>query len=177
MAKSLVIVYDVDGWEQEQIDLLAGEASAQAEASEHGDGPSHPDTTYASYIIHAPLDAIDKVLSLEEECAFCALAEVPDEHVLSNRAVYVVVSKEPKAEKHFLVIPRAHVEKFTDLIPHLVQAMHEMTGRVVEEYELGEGWRLVVNTGAAGKQKVGHVHYHVLAGPEVLADGFTRTVT
>lgn len=177
--KSLVVIYDVDGWDEDQIELLGGEAMVQAEASEHGDdGPEHPDTSGAIYVIDAAPAALAKLLVPEEECAFCTLGELErTSHLLSNRATFVVESKEPKAEKHFLVIPRPHVEKITDLTPHLVQAMHDMTTRIVDHEQLGDGWRLVVNTGAAGKQTVPHVHYHVLAGPEVLADGFTRTIT
>lgn len=110
-------------------------------------------------------------------CVFCELMEDPSAFADSNRRVLVVKDSNPKAETHLLVIPRQHVERLDEATIDTLAAMHMMVKKVVRDRGLDKsGYRLIVNVGEGGKQKVPHLHFHVLAGPEVLADGFARGV-
>lgn len=113
--------------------------------------------------------------SPSERCVFCELAETTRENPASNRAVFVVEDRNPKAEVHLLVIPRKHVETLNDAELPLLAALMQKAREVGQEAG-PNGYRVIVNVGAEGKQKVPHLHVHVLAGPEVMADGFARGV-
>lgn len=111
----------------------------------------------------------------ESPCAFCEIARSKDGIVASNRAVFVVEDANPKAKTHLLVVPWTHVERLDAAEPALVIAIHWMIRKLAHERGL-EGYRVVVNVGEAGKQTVPHLHFHMLAGPEVVEPGFARSV-
>lgn len=115
-------------------------------------------------------------MSPTKGCPFCALELDVEKHVASNRYVFVVASEDPKAETHLLVIPRRHVESLNDAWTTEVVQLHQKIVQTMKDRGLAEGYRVIVNVGEGGKQKVPHLHYHVLAGPEVLEDGFARGV-
>ena len=71
-----------------------------------------------------------------------------------------------------LVIPREHYASLADLaaadaglLAEVVAHAHEVA---VAEGIAGDGYRIVVNTGANAGQTVGHVHAHVLGGRPML---------
>ncbi len=74
----------------------------------------------------------------------------------------------PKAPLHELIVPTRHVATLADATP----ADAEMYGRLLvvaakrakESGQAGEGFRVVMNAGAAAGQSVFHVHLHLLAG-------------
>lgn len=181
--RSLVVTYDVTGWTDRQIAALEGEAHAQGENNKEDDEFWHGSASVDSFLakgLHGDVrDALKASVVENTECPFCAMQvdEKPDTFVAANRAVFVVEAKDKKAAMHLLVVPRKHVKTILNVEPQLALAAHEMIARVAIKFELDEGFRVVVNTGRAGKQVVPHVHWHVLAGPEVLADGFTGTVS
>jgi histidine triad (HIT) family protein len=173
MPKSLVVVYDVAHLLDHEVLALAQEAAVMSEQSENHDAADV--TIYESEEMTSG-DVMAALAPDPPACVFCELEKDPKQHVYSNRAVFVVEDKNPKADLHLLVIPRAHYEHLANLPAVLVQAMHGMVGKIVEREELEDGYRLIVNQGAKGKQKIPHLHYHLLAGEEVLEDGFARSV-
>lgn len=84
-----------------------------------------------------------------------------DEHCLAFHDV------NPQAPTHVLVIPKQPLAQLSDAGPG-----HEaMLGRlllaardVAEKLQLRDGYRVVINNGAAAGQTVFHLHLHVLAG-------------
>jgi histidine triad (HIT) family protein len=106
---------------------------------------------------------------------FCELAGDAAKHVAGNRYVFVVESADPQAETHLLVAPRDHVASLATASQGTILMLVDKLRHVATERGL-EGYRVVVNVGAAGKQRVPHLHLHLLAGPEVLEEGFTRRV-
>lgn len=84
-----------------------------------------------------------------------------DEHCLAFHDV------NPQAPVHVLVIPREPLAKLSDagaeheaLLGRLLLAAN----RVAVQLELNDGYRLVINNGAAAGQTVFHLHVHLLAG-------------
>ncbi len=74
---------------------------------------------------------------------------------------------EPQAPTHVLVVPRRHEPDAAALAgaapAELVDLVSAAAAVAVQE-GLGEGYRLVFNTGAAAHQTVFHAHLHVLGG-------------
>ena len=107
--------------------------------------------------------------SQSADCLFCKIASgaisatalYEDEQVLAFRDLT------PQAPTHVLVIPKRHIaslaeatEGDTALLGLLLLAAAE----VARLEGLGNGYRVVVNTGADGGQSVHHLHLHVLGG-------------
>ncbi|HZJ06309.1 MAG TPA: HIT domain-containing protein [Nocardioidaceae bacterium] len=77
---------------------------------------------------------------------------------------------EPQAPKHVLVISRAHhpnVGALAAADPGGALDLLNAVAAVAEQEGLGEGYRLVFNTGARACQTVFHVHAHVLGGRDL----------
>lgn len=84
-----------------------------------------------------------------------------DEHCLAFHDV------NPQAPVHVLVIPKQPLAMLSDagaeheaLLGRLLLAAK----RVADMLDLKDGYRLVINNGAAAGQTVFHLHVHVLAG-------------
>jgi histidine triad (HIT) family protein len=103
------------------------------------------------------------------DCLFCKIVagEVPADVVHETSTTLAFRDVEPQAPTHVLVVPREHrpdaaalAEEAPDVVVDLIRA----AAAVAEQEGLGEGYRLVFNTGAAAHQTVFHAHLHVLGG-------------
>lgn len=72
---------------------------------------------------------------------------------------------QPQAPVHILVIPRKEIRSLAEfesedqaLLGHLLLIVRKLA----EEFELQNGFRVVVNTGKEGGQSVDHLHFHLL---------------
>jgi histidine triad (HIT) family protein len=108
------------------------------------------------------------------DCLFCgiAAAQIPATIVAANPRTMAFRDINPQAPVHVLVIPREHYASLADLaaadaglLAEVVAHAHEVA---VAEGIAGDGYRIVVNTGANAGQTVGHVHAHVLGGRPML---------
>jgi histidine triad (HIT) family protein len=68
---------------------------------------------------------------------------------------------------HTLIVPKKHMASLDrtdsndkDLLGHLL----DVTRGLAKEQKLGNGYRVVINTGANGGQTVDHLHLHLLGG-------------
>jgi len=102
-------------------------------------------------------------------CLFCKIAEgvIPSTPIFEDELSYAFADINPKAPVHILIIPREHIPSLvgTDqskrvLLGHLLWAAAE----IARDKGLGNGYRIVVNTGEDGGQTVGHLHLHLLGG-------------
>lgn len=93
--------------------------------------------------------------------------EVPAGLVAENDRAIAVQDINPQAPTHLLVIPREHYADIGALVaadPALGAELLALAREVAIGAGVGEGWRLVFNTGADSGQTVFHVHGHVLGG-------------
>lgn len=118
---------------------------------------------------------VSRMRAERAECPFCKIADSKEGIVRENRRVFAIEDANPKAETHLLVMPWQHVRSMLEATPDDILALTMFVQRLANEREL-EGYRMIVNVGEAGKQTVPHLHFHLLAGPEVVADGFSRSV-
>jgi histidine triad (HIT) family protein len=107
---------------------------------------------------------------MAENCIFCRIVagEIPAALVYEDETVIAFRDIHPQAPVHVLVVPREHVEAIADLADaHAELAGQTMlaVGRVARAVEgLKEGFRVIVNNGAAAGQTVPHLHLHLLGG-------------
>jgi len=104
-----------------------------------------------------------------EDCLFCKIVagEIDADVVHETPATVAFRDLNPQAPTHVLVIPRSHFPNAATLAagePATAAALFDVAGEIAEQEGLGEGYRLVFNTGAAAHQTVFHAHMHVLGG-------------
>ena len=107
------------------------------------------------------------ILTYMEECIFCQIAagKSPASVMMENDDVIAFKSISPASETHILVVPKKHIAHFDDISKEDKDVMFEMVKaiqKLVEDMDLGEGYKLVFNAGKY--QAVPHLHWHLLAG-------------
>jgi histidine triad (HIT) family protein len=105
-----------------------------------------------------------------DRCLFCRIAsgEIPARKAYEDDQVYAFHDINPQAPTHILVIPRKHIPSLDDIDEAdgaIVGTAIARAAQIARDLQLtGEGYRLVVNTGAAAGQTVFHIHFHLLGG-------------
>jgi histidine triad (HIT) family protein len=101
-------------------------------------------------------------------CLFCKVAtgEIPATVVKRQDGLLAFKDINPQAPTHLLVIPVEHVGSLNEAKdPALLGAMLAFARDLARDAGISErGYRVVVNTNAAGGQTVFHIHMHVLGG-------------
>lgn len=103
-------------------------------------------------------------------CLFCNIIEksIPAKIVGETPSVLAIEDVNPQAPVHVLVMPKSHVETVMDLQDHHHAVWGEMlhvAQRIARDRGMaGPGFRMVVNTNAAGGQTVLHLHLHLMGG-------------
>lgn len=108
----------------------------------------------------------------DADCLFCKIVagEVPSEIVHETDTTLAFRDIDPQAPTHVLVIPRTHQPNVASLAAAEPQVMLDLVsavGAVAEQEGLGDGYRLVFNTGRRAYQSVFHVHGHLLGGRDM----------
>ena len=102
------------------------------------------------------------------DCIFCKIAnhEIPSNIVWENEDVIVFKDLNPQAPFHVLVVPKFHYSNIIDGVPsHTLASMTKAVEEVTREAGIAdEGFRCIMNTGAAAGQTVDHLHMHILGG-------------
>jgi len=102
-------------------------------------------------------------------CIFCKILakEVPVRIVHEDENCMAFHDINPQAPVHLLVIPRKHFPSALEadqtdepVMGHL----HRVAAQLARQFQITEGYRVVVNTGLGAGQSVFHLHLHVLGG-------------
>jgi histidine triad (HIT) family protein len=107
------------------------------------------------------------------DCVFCDIAakKIPARIAGETEALVAFHDTKPQAPSHLLVVPKRHVAGASDLEPSdadLAGRMVLFAAELAQELGLDrDGYRLVVNNGAAAGQTVAHLHLHLLGGREL----------
>ncbi len=104
-----------------------------------------------------------------EDCPFCKIVsgEIDADVVHQTPTTVAFRDLEPQAPTHVLVIPRSHYPDAASLAaaePATATDLFTAAREIADSEGLGEGYRLVLNTGRAAHQTVFHAHMHVLGG-------------
>lgn len=105
----------------------------------------------------------------DPDCPFCSIAagDVDADVVHSTDTTVAFRDLNPQAPTHVLVIPRSHYANAVELAagaPGTAVQLFEAAREIAEQEGLGEGYRLVFNTGSGAGQTVFHTHMHLLGG-------------
>jgi histidine triad (HIT) family protein len=105
----------------------------------------------------------------DPDCLFCKIVagDIEADVVHESETTLAFRDLEPQAPTHVLVIPRSHYPNAATLAagePDTAAHLFEAAGAIADAEGLGEGYRLVFNTGAQAHQSVFHAHMHVLGG-------------
>jgi histidine triad (HIT) family protein len=105
----------------------------------------------------------------DEDCLFCRFVsgDIETDVIHETDTTLAFRDISPQAPTHVLVIPKVHQPTAAALAEHEPAALVDLVNAVAavaEQEGLRDGYRLVINTGAAALQSVFHVHAHVLGG-------------
>ena len=105
-------------------------------------------------------------------CLFCRIAagEIPVERLYEDDEVLAFPDIHPQAPTHILLIPKRHLASHAKAVAADAELLGKLmwaVGEVVRKHELGNGYRLVINTGPDGGQTVNHLHVHLLGGRQM----------
>lgn len=107
------------------------------------------------------------------DCIFCRIVnkEIDVPFVFENENFVAFKDIQPKALKHFLVIPKKHFGAISTLSETDSKMLGELlnVGRIVaKEQGIAEsGFRFVINSGPDSGMEVGHLHLHILGGSKL----------
>jgi histidine triad (HIT) family protein len=76
----------------------------------------------------------------------------------------------PQAPTHVLMIPKKEIASLAELDDgdaDLIGHMYIVIRNLARELGLGDGYRVVVNSGRDGGQSVDHLHFHLLGGRQL----------
>lgn len=101
------------------------------------------------------------------DCVFCKIRdkEIPSNLIYEDDIVMVILSIEPAAPGHMLVIPKNHFRDIfstpCDILGHMNIVCKKMAV-LLEEKLSAEGVNILNASGAPAQQSVFHIHYHVV---------------
>lgn len=109
-------------------------------------------------------------------CVFCRVVagEIPSRKAYEDEDLLVFHDIAPWAPVHLLVIPKAHIGSLYDVGDEhaaMLGRMLTLAPRLMREQGVDNGFRVLVNNGADGRQEVPHLHVHVMGGPRPWAKG------
>ncbi len=103
------------------------------------------------------------------DCIFCAIVagSIPAAVVAETPGTLAFSDIDPKADVHVVVIPKRHFANFAEVAAFDAALAAELIATVAAAADragVGDGYRMLTNTGAGGGQSVFHAHLHLLAG-------------
>jgi histidine triad (HIT) family protein len=105
----------------------------------------------------------------DPDCLFCKIVagDIEADVVHESDTTVAFRDLDPQAPTHVLVVPRSHYPDAASLAagePGTAAHLFDAAAAIAGHDGLGEGYRLVFNTGAQAHQTVFHAHMHVLGG-------------
>ena len=106
------------------------------------------------------------------DCLFCKIiaGAIPATTVYRDDQVVAIRDINPVGPTHILVLPVKHVSSIADATAAdtaLIGTLTLTAARLAQQEGLGQGYRLVINTGPEGGQTVGHLHIHLIGGRQM----------
>ena len=106
---------------------------------------------------------------MNAECIFCKIirGEAPAKIVYQDECVTSFWDINRSASVHLLVVPNLHLDSLNEMPEDMGPVLSHMffiARQLAHQYNIAEGYRLVINTGAEGGQSVFHLHLHLIGG-------------
>ena len=110
-------------------------------------------------------------MSYDPENVFARIlrGEIPCDKVYENEHVLAFRDIAPQAPIHVLVVPKGAYVSMDDFSAKASDAEQAGLSRAIGEVArisgaAADGYRVIANTGANGRQEVPHLHFHILGG-------------
>ena len=106
----------------------------------------------------------------KRNCVFCRIVDGAKDARVVYRGDQVTAFHDiaPQAPTHIVLVPNRHIESLKATSEEDIELLGAILNRAREIAEdeglSADGYRLVVNTGAAAGQSVPHLHLHILGG-------------
>lgn len=106
------------------------------------------------------------------DCIFCKINAgiIPSPKVYEDDDFFIINDIDPKANKHYLAIPKKHYKYLADMSEEDQQTVGKILKKIANlapSLGLEGGYRLCVNQGDDPGQTVPHLHIHVLGGQKM----------
>lgn len=106
-----------------------------------------------------------------EDCIFCKIArgELDTSFVYEDEFCVAFKDLSPQAQTHLLIIPKLHIENINGVNKKnstVISKMFETIPKLMKKLEISD-YRVISNCGKEAYQSVMHLHFHILAGPEL----------
>lgn len=114
-----------------------------------------------------------------EDCIFCKIinGEIPSERFYEDDLMIVIADISPKANKHYLAIPKKHYKYFTEMTAEDAENLGKCIkkiGEIAPSLGLEGGFRFIVNQGDDAIQTVPHLHMHLLGGQKLSEPNYKK---
>lgn len=105
------------------------------------------------------------------DCIFCKIVrgEIPSKKVYEDDDLLAFNDINPARPVHVLVIPKKHITSLasvTEADAPLLGKMLAKANEIAVAQGSPDGFRVIINTGRVGGQEVGHLHAHIVGGPD-----------
>lgn len=93
--------------------------------------------------------------------------EIPADKVYENDRILVIKDLYPKAPVHLLIMPKKEIPNLQSVSKEdlpLIGEIVSVAQKLAEQFEVSDGYRLIVNNGSAAGQSISHLHFHLLGG-------------
>ncbi len=99
-------------------------------------------------------------------CLFCKIIarEIPASVIYEDEDIITFNDIHPKADVHFLVVPKLHIASMLDLTnkhSELIAKLVLKARQLAIDNNLGSGYKTHINTGKNGGQEIDHLHIHI----------------
>ncbi len=114
-----------------------------------------------------------------DDCIFCKIVagDIPAKKYYEDELMIVIADISPKAEKHYLAIPKKHYKLFSEMTEadaaDLGKCIRKI-GEIAPSLGLENGFRFIVNQGDDAEQTVFHLHMHLLGGQKLSTHSYKR---
>jgi len=109
-----------------------------------------------------------------DNCIFCKIAnkEVNSDIIYENESVAAFADIHPKAQVHFLIIPKKHIISVDEVGSEDKELMGDLilAAQKIARQKGLKGYKLRISVGREGGQEIDHLHMHLLSGKMVDAD-------
>lgn len=107
-----------------------------------------------------------------DDCIFCKIisGEIPSKRYYEDDLMIVIADISPKAEKHYLAIPKKHYKLFSEMTESDAADLGKCIakiGEIAPSLGLENGFRFIINQGDDAEQTVFHLHMHLLGGQKL----------
>jgi histidine triad (HIT) family protein len=105
------------------------------------------------------------------DCLFCQIAkgEIPANIVYQDEQIVAFKDLHPIAPVHILVVPKKHIEKLQDMSDNEDELLGKLilaAKKIAVQEKIDRGFKIIINCGREGGQKIFHLHVHLLGGWE-----------